>query len=191
MTPPIWSKKQCNLVLLGTSVLVLLVLFSIFMIWNSLVSGYQEDAEDARHRTAHYLRVAERKDVAQSELNSPKLQTLIEQNYLTGAAPGVAYADLQQQIKELIAAAEGVVLSTQLVQEPQDEEESAEKIIVRVRAQGDSFALQKMIQAIEVRKPLLFFEKLTISAPVRIKPESAELLDVRFDVYGYFWKEAS
>ncbi|MES9979967.1 MAG: type II secretion system protein GspM [Candidatus Thiodiazotropha sp. 6PLUC5] len=119
------------------------------------------------------------------------MQTLIQQNYLTGDAPGVAYAELQQQIKELIATAGGVVLSTQLVQEPQDEDESAEKIIVRVRAQGESYALQKMIQLLEARKPLLFFEKLSISAPVKIKPDSAELLDIRFDVYGYFWKEAS
>ncbi|MET0009918.1 MAG: type II secretion system protein GspM [Candidatus Thiodiazotropha sp. 6PLUC9] len=191
MTPPVWSKKQCDLVLLGTLVLLLLVGFSLFMIWSNLLSGYQEAAEDARHRTAHYLRVAERKQLAQSELDSSKLQTLIQQNYLTGDAPGVAYAELQQQIKELIATAGGVVLSTQLVQEPQDEDESAEKIIVRVRAQGESYALQKMIQLLEARKPLLFFEKLSISAPVKIKPDSAELLDIRFDVYGYFWKEVS
>ena len=190
MTTGVWTKKQCDLVLLGAMALVLLILLSLFLIWNNLLDGYQAVAEDARHRTAHYLRVAERKASAQSELESAKLKTLIQQNYLTGEAPGVAYANLQQQIKELIAKAGGVVLSTQLVAEAQDEEANAEKIIARVRAQGDSYALQQMIQAIEVNKPLLFFDNLSITTPARIKPDSVEQLDIRFDVYGYFWKAA-
>lgn len=191
MTPPVWSKRQCNLVLLGGSVLILVVLLALYLSWQSLMSGYQEVAEDARHRTAHYLRVAERKTTARSELGSAKLTGLIKQNYLTGEAPGIAYAELQQQIKEIIGSAGGVALSTQLVQEPQSEQESAEKIIVRVRMQGDSYSLQKLVQAIEQQKPLLFFERLTISAPAKSKPKTAEQLDIRFDVYGYFWKETS
>ncbi|MCG7966224.1 MAG: type II secretion system protein GspM [Candidatus Thiodiazotropha taylori] len=191
MTPPVWSNRQCNLVLLGGSVLILVVLLALYLSWQSLMSGYHEVAEDARHRTAHYLRVAERKTTARSELGSAKLSGLIKQNYLTGEAPGIAYAELQQQIKEIIGSAGGVALSTQLVQEPQSEQESAEKIIVRVRMQGDSYSLQKLVQAIEQQKPLLFFERLTISAPAKSKPKTAEQLDIRFDVYGYFWKETS
>ncbi|MCG8489861.1 MAG: type II secretion system protein GspM [Chromatiales bacterium] len=191
MTPPVWTNKQCNLVLLGSVLLLLAILSAVYLIWQGLMSGYQEVAEDARHRTAHYLRVAERKVTAQSELSSTKLTTLIEQNYLTAEAPGIAYAELQQQIKEIIGVAGGVALSTQLVQEPQSEQESAEKIIVRVRMQGDSYSLQKLVQAIEQRKPLLFFERLTIAAPAKSKPDKAEQLDIRFDVYGYFWKETS
>lgn len=191
MTPPVWTNKQCNLVLLGSVLLLLAILSAVYLIWQGLMSGYQEAAEDARHRTAHYLRVAERKVTAQSELGSAKLTALIEQNYLTAEAPGIAYAELQQQIKEIIGVAGGVALSTQLVQEPQSEQESAEKIIVRVRMQGDSYSLQKLVQAIEQRKPLLFFERLTIAAPAKSKPDKAEQLDIRFDVYGYFWKETS
>ena len=191
MTPPVWTNKQCNLVLLGSVLLLLAILSAVYLIWQGLMSGYQEVAEDARHRTAHYLRVAERKVTAQSELSSTKLTALIEQNYLTAEAPGIAYAELQQQIKEIIGVAGGVALSTQLVQEPQSEQESAEKIIVRVRMQGDSYSLQKLVQVIEQRKPLLFFERLTIAAPAKSKPDKAEQLDIRFDVYGYFWKETS
>jgi hypothetical protein len=135
--------------------------------------------------------VAERKESAQSELSSSRLTALIEQNYLTAEAPGIAFAELQQQIKEIIGKAGGVALSTQLVQEPQSDQESAEKIIVRVRMQGDSYCLQKLVQAIEQRKPLLFFDRLTIAAPGKTKADAAEQLDVRFDVYGYFWKETS
>jgi hypothetical protein len=172
-------------------VLLLVIAALLFLSWRSLMVRYQEVAEDARHRTAHYLRVAERKEAAEAELNSANLNALIQKNYLTGEAPGVAYADLQQQIKEVVAKAGGVVLSTQLLQENPPEEQTAEKIIVRVRMQGDSYALQKTVQAIELRKPLLFFEKLTISTPVRIKPNQAEQLDIRFDVYGFYWKETS
>jgi hypothetical protein len=191
MTPPVWTKKQCNLVLLGSLVLILALLLGIYLSWQGLMNRYQTVAEDARHRTAHYLRVAERKASAQSELSSSRLTALIKQNYLTAEAPGIAYAELQQQIKEIIAQAGGIALSTQLVQEPQSDDESAEKIIVRVRMQGDSYCLQKLVQAIEQRKPLLFFDQLTIAAPGRTKADAAEQLDVRFDVYGYFWKETS
>ncbi|MCG7899258.1 MAG: type II secretion system protein GspM [Candidatus Thiodiazotropha lotti] len=191
MTPPVWSNRQCNLVLLGSFLLMLLVLLTLYLSWQGLMSRYQEVAEDARHRTAHYLRVAERKTTARSELGSAKLTALIKQNYLTAEAPGIAYAELQQQIKEIIGSAGGVALSTQLVQEPQSEQESAEKIIVRVRMQGDSYSLQKLVQAIEQRNPLLFFERLTIAAPAKSKSDKAEQLDIRFDVYGYFWKETS
>ncbi|MCG7983980.1 MAG: type II secretion system protein GspM [Candidatus Thiodiazotropha lotti] len=191
MTPPVWTNRQCNLVLLGSLLLLLLLLLTLYLSWQGLMSGYQEVAEDARHRTAHYLRVAERKTKARSELGSTKLTALIKQNYLTAKAPGIAYAELQQQIKEIIGSAGGVALSTQLVQEPQSEQESAEKIIVRVRMQGDSYSLQKLVQTIEQRQPLLFFERLTIAAPAKSKPNAAEQLDIRFDVYGYFWKETS
>jgi hypothetical protein len=191
MTPPVWTKKQCNLVLLGSFLLLLALLLGIYLSWLGLMNRYQDVAEDARHRTAHYLRVAERKESAQSELSSSRLTALIEQNYLTAEAPGIAFAELQQQIKEIIGKAGGVALSTQLVQEPQSDQESAEKIIVRVRMQGDSYCLQKLVQAIEQRKPLLFFDRLTIAAPGKTEADAAEQLDVRFDVYGYFWKETS
>jgi CHASE3 domain sensor protein len=191
MTPPVWTEKQCNAVLLVSVLLLFLVSTVIYLVWQELMSGYQEVAEDARHRTAHYLRVAERKSSAETELGSSKLTALIKQNYLTAEAPGIAYAELQQQIKEIISAAGGVALSTQLVQETQTEEESAEKIIVRVRMQGDSYSLQKLVLAIEQRKPLLFFDRLTIAAPSKSKPNAAEQLDIRFDVYGYFWNETS
>jgi hypothetical protein len=191
MTQTVWTKKQCDWILLGVLALILVLASALYLSWYNLMSGYQEIADDARHRTALYLRVAERKETAQSELESSKLKTLIQQNYLTGEAPGVAYANLQQKIKEVINTAGGVALSTQLVQEPQDEQRAAEKIIVRVRMQGDSYALQKMVEAIEAKKPLLFFEKLSISAPAKIKSDSVERLDISFDVYGYFWNEAS
>jgi ABC-type nickel/cobalt efflux system permease component RcnA len=191
MTLPVWTKKQCDRFLLFALAVVLLLTLALFTLWNSLMDRYQEAAEEARHRTAHYLRVAERKETAQTELNSSKLQALIKQNYLTGEAPGVAFADLQQQIKEIISDAGGLALSTQLLQEPQDQASSAEKITVRVRMQGDSYVLQRLVQALEVRKPLLFFDELSISAPGRVKKNQAEQLDIRFDIYGYFWKETS
>jgi general secretion pathway protein M len=191
MTLPVWTKRQCDRFLLAALVVVLLLALALFMLWSSLMDRYQEAAEEARHRTAHYLRVAQRKETAQAELQSSKLQALIKQNYLTGEAAGVAFANLQQQIKEVISDAGGLALSTQLLQVPQDQASSAEKIIVRVRMQGDSYALQRVVQALEVRKPLLFFDQLSISTPGRFKQNQAEQLDIRFDIYGYFWKETS
>ena len=190
MSASVWSKRRCDLVLLGGLVALLLPAYALFSLWTDLMAGYQEVAEEARHRTAHYLRVAQRQDALQAAFDSSALQDLIKQNYLTGEAPGVAYAGLQQQIKEVIAAAGGVALSTQLVQEPQDPELAAEKIIVRVRMQGDSYVLQKVVQTLETRKPLLFFEQLSVQAPGKVKEDQAERLDIRFDVYGYFWKES-
>ncbi|MCU7929643.1 MAG: type II secretion system protein M [Candidatus Thiodiazotropha sp. (ex Codakia rugifera)] len=189
MNAPVWTKKRCNRVLLGLFSSVLVLVLLVTGIWLKLINGYIEAAEQARHRTALYLRATQREEHLQAALVSPKLNEFIKQHYLTGEAPGVAYAGLQQQIKEVIESAGGVALSTQLVQEPQDQELATEKIIVRVRMNGDSYVLQKIVHALEVKKPLLFFDKLTINAPTRLKPEMEERLDIRFDIYAYFWKE--
>ncbi|MCU7904596.1 MAG: type II secretion system protein M [Candidatus Thiodiazotropha sp. (ex Epidulcina cf. delphinae)] len=185
-----WSKKHCDLALLGLSAVLLLPGLAFTGLWLNLMGGYREAADDFRRRTAHYLRIAQREDALQATLKSPRLNDFIKRHYLTGEAAGVAYAGLQQQVKEVIESAGGAALSTQLVQPPQEQERTAEKIIVRVRMQGDSYALQKVVHALEARQPLLFFEQLMIQGPSRIKPELHEKLDIRFDVYGYFWKEA-
>ncbi|MET0067245.1 MAG: type II secretion system protein GspM [Candidatus Thiodiazotropha sp.] len=181
------SRKACDRLLLGLLLILLLSAASIYWLWSGMLNGYREAAEDARYRSAQFLRIAQRQDELQAELDAPQLKARIRQNYLTGEAPGVAYAGLQQQIKELIAAMGGVVLSTQLVQQPRDEESVTEKIMVRVRMQGDSLVLQKVLQALEERRPLMFFEQLSIQAPARVKEDEAERLDIRFDIYGYFW----
>ncbi|MCU7933991.1 MAG: type II secretion system protein M [Candidatus Thiodiazotropha sp. (ex Dulcina madagascariensis)] len=189
MNAPGWSKGRCDLVLFGLAAGLLLIGLACVGLWLDLMGGYREVADDFRHRTAHYLRIAQREEVLQAALKSPGLNDFIKRHYLTGEAPGVAYAGLQQQIKEVIESAGGVALSTQLVQRQQEQEQTTEKIIVRVRMQGDSYALQKVVHALEARQPLLFFEQLMIQGPARIKPELQEKLDIRFDVYGYFWKE--
>ncbi|MET0090082.1 MAG: type II secretion system protein GspM [Candidatus Thiodiazotropha sp.] len=182
------SRKACDRLLLGVLLILVLVVGLFTWLWSGLLDGYREMAEDARYRTAQFLRIAQRQDELQADLNAPQLQAQIRQNYLTGEAPGVAYASLQQQIKELIAGIGGLVLSTQLVQQPQDEEQVTEKIMVRVRMQGDTLVLQKVMQALEERRPLMFFEQLNIQAPAKVKEDEAEKLDIRFDIYGYFWK---
>ncbi|MCU7890287.1 MAG: type II secretion system protein M [Candidatus Thiodiazotropha sp. (ex Ustalcina ferruginea)] len=189
MNAPVWTKERCNRVLLGLLSSVLLFVLLVTGIWLKLIDGYKEAAEQARDRTALYLRATQQEEHLQAALVSPALNDFIKQHYLTGEAPGVAYAGLQQQIKEVIESAGGVALSTQLVQEPQDQELATEKIIVRVRMNGDSYALQKIVHALEVRKPQLFFDQLTVNAPTRLKPEMEERLDIRFDIYAYFWKE--
>jgi hypothetical protein len=162
------------------------------LFWQNLMDKYQEVAEDSIYRAEHYQRIAQREGEFKKALKSPKLKQFIERNYLTGEATGVAYADLQQQVKEVIEISGGVALSTQLVQDGQQQPESGpEKIVVRVRMQGDSHALLKIVHALESRKPCLFFQKLLVQGPSRIKADQQEKLDIRFDVYGYFWREST
>ncbi|MEJ2423128.1 MAG: type II secretion system protein GspM [Candidatus Thiodiazotropha sp.] len=188
MSTSVRSTKQCNLLFLGFALFVLLAGAFLFWLWSGLMGRYQETSEESRYRAAQFLRVAQRQEKLQNELESPKQRAFIEENYLTGEVSGVAYAALQQQINDMITKANGVVLSTQLVQQPQDEEQPTEKIVVRVRMQGNTQVLQRVMQSLEQQRPLLFFEQLSIQAPPKVKVDEAERLDIRFDVYGYFWK---
>jgi hypothetical protein len=188
MSTSVRSTKQCNLLFLGFALFVLLAGSFLFWLWSGLMGRYQETSEESRYRAAQFLRVAQRQEKLQNELDSPKQRAFIEENYLTGEVSGVAYAALQQQINDMITKANGVVLSTQLVQQPQDEEQPTEKIVVRVRMQGNTQVLQRVMQSLEQQRPLLFFEQLSIQAPPKVKVDEAERLDIRFDVYGYFWK---
>jgi general secretion pathway protein M len=182
------SRRACDRLLLGLLLILLLMIVLLYGLLRGILNDYRETADDARYRTAQFLRIAERQGDLAAALEAPQLKAQINENYLTGDAPGVAYAGLQQQIKELIADKGGVVLSTQLVQQAQDQEQLTEKIMVRVRMQGDTLVLQQVVQALETRHPLMFFEQLNIQAPVRGKPDEAEKLDISFDIYGYFWK---
>jgi general secretion pathway protein M len=183
------TRQNCDRLLLGLLLIVMLTIALLFGLWKHIRDGYRESAEDARYRTSQFLRIAQRQDALQTALKSPLQEVRIRENYLTGDAPGVAYASLQQAVKELITEMGGVALSTQLVQQTQDEAQASEKITVRVRMQGDSQVLQKVVMALEQRRPILFFDQLNIQAPANVKPDEAERLDIRFDIYGYFWKD--
>ncbi|MEJ2619909.1 MAG: type II secretion system protein GspM, partial [Candidatus Thiodiazotropha sp.] len=128
-----WSNKRCTLVMLSLVVVLIAGISVVALIWQGLMEKYQGVAEDSIYRTEHYQRIAQREEKLKQALKSPKLKQFIERNYLTGEATGVAYADLQQQVKEVIETAGGTVLSTQLVQDGQQQPESGpEKILVRV-----------------------------------------------------------
>lgn len=88
-----------------------------------------------------------------------------EAQVLTFAAPQptLAVAQLQGQLSQLIAAAPGVVMSSQTLPETRDG--ALTRISVQTMVEADIKALIKILHAIDAARPLLTLDKLVVRDP--------------------------
>lgn len=88
-----------------------------------------------------------------------------EAQVLTFAAPQptLAVAQLQGQLSQLIAAAPGVVMSSQTLPETRDG--ALTRISVQTMVEADIKALVKILHAIDAARPLLTLDKLVVRDP--------------------------
>lgn len=111
--------------------------------------------------------------------------------YLVGPSDALAGAELQNRVKELVEAAEGVLRSTQSLRgNDQDDAAPARRVMVRVRFTVDIEGLAEVLYELETGEPYLFVEEVTIRElrerrRRRNQPEPKPMLDISLDVYGY------
>ncbi|MCX7086486.1 MAG: type II secretion system protein GspM [Methylococcales bacterium] len=143
---------------------IALILALVVWPWYTQVTDAQQQIKDLVFRIQRYTRVIEGRNevlekVSQSKQGLDALGYFYEQS-----SPALASAELQAFIKNIIVSAGGVLESTQVL--PQVEEDDLIHIAVNVRLTGDIPLLRSILYQIETTKPLKLVEELDLR-PIR------------------------
>jgi general secretion pathway protein M len=155
--------------------------------------AYRENAENAQALLAHYGRIGDAHARLEARLSALRRSQSSRIRVLQGASVSLAAAQLQNDVKRIIRANKGNLKSTQVI--PGKKEGSFQKIAVRVRMDADVESLYKIFYGLEASHIYRFLDNVEIRARHAARRvavgNTAEVLDVRFDVFGYMRDEKS
>lgn len=135
-------------------------------------------------------------DALRSELKNIRTDGATSGTFLKTESASLAAADLQGRISRLVKSVDGQLTSTQPM--PDTGRESFQKVVVRANMKVTTQGMVTIVHRLESGRPYLLVDNVVIRRNVRPnvrtrrrvrkKRPGADLLDVRFDVYGYLWK---
>jgi len=116
--------------------------------------------------------------------------------YFTARNRTLAAAKLQSRIKALTEAA-GAGLTSSQVLTTDDDNNELQRVTVRAHMVGSIEAVRSVFHTLESSEPHVFLDNVTISvSPPRrtsrrrtSEPEATGLLTVRYEAYGFLWRE--
>ena len=170
------------------SSLFFLALFILFPIVQSTLDA-KSNYESIIFRIKRLEHLAAHKDEMISELYTLRGASASDSNFLPTESPSLSSANLQAIIKKTVTEAGGELTSTQVI--PDHAEGDFIVITVKVRMNGDSPTLRKVLHSFEITIPYLFIDNLNIR-PIRMPINPAnknqlvpDKLSIDFDVLGY------
>jgi general secretion pathway protein M len=157
--------------------------------WYIEIVEYNETIDKLEDRLRRYAaKSVDRKEAGgEAETIRRQLEKLgIFNAESTGA---LALADMQEKIKTAVAAADGNLMSTQVM--AQQKTEGLTKILVKVRFAGRVETLKKVLYELETAKPYMLVENLQITSvrgarnPTTRKIEAVDKINVMLDVSSF------
>ncbi len=179
------------------ALLILLVLLAAFytaLVRPAIIQKGENQAriESLFFRFNQFSRAGAEITRLQDEINRLRAAETGGNDFLAAAAPAIAAARLQNNLKAMIEESGGNLISTQAL--PGRDDEAYPRVTVKVRMQADMNALQAVLYQLMVNRPLLFTDNMMIqrrnTAPGP-RDSGAGLLEVHFDVSGYIEEAAS
>jgi len=173
MVDNLTNKQQRYLAIELLMLLVLLVLWLfISPLWNMHVS-HTEQALDLRFQLAKYEQAINSKTLIAS--NKASLQESLKDAALfhENIAHGVVAAKVQNTIREMVEKSQGTLVSTQVL--PEKKEQQFTRLAINVRLTGDDLVLHQLLFKLEIARPILTIEKLTISSRRRSRRQKTDV----------------
>ncbi len=185
------TERQSRYTALALLIIVVVgLLAALSYPWVAAYTSQAVEIEDKQREIAAYRRLAGSEDTMQQELAALKRRNPAAGYFVNGETRALAAAKMQQYLKQIVDQNGGELISTQIVQ--QDESEGSATLRVFLRTGAD--ASPQILYLLESGRPLLFIDKLTISARLArgSTPGATPLvsLDMNFDVTGYFQEGA-
>jgi general secretion pathway protein M len=132
-----------------------------------------------------------------AELEQVKANEDFKAFYFDAPTPALAGAELQRKVQDLVTAAAGRLISTQLL--PDEKEQHPPRVRVRTQIQGSTDTLMNILYEIEQARPFLFVDQVSVRSSARADlPERlsraraarpnldpAGELTVRLDIFGF------
>lgn len=132
-----------------------------------------------------------------AELEQVKANEDFKAFYFSAPTPALAGAELQRKVQDIVTAASGRLISTQLL--PEEKEENPPRVRIRTQIQGSTETLMDILYEIEQARPFLFVDQLSVRSSAR--PDLPERLGrarnvrsgvdpggeltVRLDIFGF------
>jgi general secretion pathway protein M len=176
--------------------IAVLVLFYSIIIYPA-VSGRMQFQERYEELQFQFSKLGDSKNKSQQlkkELAYLGSQETDKTGFLENKPEALAAADLQKHIKTLIESSEGSLISTQVVQ--QKEDDIFPQVTVKVHLRGNIEALRNILFRLNTEHPVLLINNLLVQkrhgSGGRRPQRRADQLEVRFDITGFMYQaEAS
>ena len=190
----------------GLSLMILMIVLGIFylLIINPAIVArvqFNDRVESLHFQQEKLIQLLGQRDQLMEDAGQLEQYRLDEANFLEEKTVPLVAADLQRILNTLISDHGGTVVSTQVVNNRDNE--LFQKVTINVNLRGDIEALQRILFEIKQNKPVLFIDNLMINlqggrrAPRQTNPRSRrqlpatatpDLLDVKFEISGYIYK---
>lgn len=176
--------------LLGTIISIGLL---IFMPWYNSLTKTLDDIDEQVFRDKRYQRVIASREEVLTEIEQGRKEINSLGYFSAQTKPSLAAAELQKRLKEMVQNADGDISSTQVL--PNKDQDGLLRITVKVKLTGDMEMLRNLLFEIDVEKPLMMIENLTIvpgpkkrNRKTRKREETGKVV-VTLEVSSYIRKE--
>jgi general secretion pathway protein M len=191
------ADRSLCLVSLGAVILLpMLLLAAIVIPWLSRISELDDRIATSRDQWMRYQRLVSTRPALQAELEQARTNDAFEAFYFKAPTQALAGAQLQARVQEIVTAASGRLISTQIL--PPETQETPPRIRVRTQIQGSTETLMEVLYRLEQTRPFLFVERLSVRSAARPAASSSPALvrrhltanqggdlTVRLDIYGF------
>ncbi|MEA3638345.1 MAG: type II secretion system protein GspM [Lamprobacter sp.] len=193
-----WSPRStCNLLLVMMLLLPISLVLMIGLGWFSKLQTVDDNIERDLIRLQRYRGIAASLPALRQALDAEQSNDAFKAFYFDADTPGLAGAQLQTQVQEMVRTAGARPISTQIL--PTSDEDDPPKVSVRIQLQGTTDQLLDLLYRVESARPFLLVDQLSIRSqarstaggPQRVArgpriPDNQEQLTVRLDIFGYF-----
>ncbi|MGQ9831040.1 MAG: type II secretion system protein GspM [Thermochromatium sp.] len=193
---PAANRPLC-LGLLGAMVLVpILLVAAVAIPWLGRLSELDAAIAGSRDQLQRYRRLIDTLPALQAELERARTDDAFEAFYFKAPTQALAGAQLQARIQEIVTAAAGQLISTQIL--PPEGQETLPRVRVRTQIQGSTETLMEVLYRLDQSRPFLFVERLSVRSSARpMEPNNPVMarrrlaanqggeLTVRLDIYGF------
>jgi general secretion pathway protein M len=182
------SKTQRRVLALFLLLIAMAVVIRVVVV--PVVATYVENRDtiaQMEDSIARYSRLSTQIDSLKSMVGVLEESDKLDAFVLAQESEPLAAAALQERVKSVVTTSGGTLTSTQVL--PTETEQGFKRIIVNVRMAGSMDALQRVLHTLESDLPYLLADDVIILARGARKRRrttgAADLLDVRFNLYGY------
>lgn len=147
---------------------------------------YNEAKDEQLDRSQRYQRVLNTRPQLQKLLDEVKGKDSAK-NFLKNTSPALAAAEVQEVAQTVIEAHGGKLTSMQI--SPHKDEAGYRQVSLNVQLSGTMVALQKIFYDLEIARPYLFINNVSLRSPLgrfsRVTPGVEPEFNVQFDLTAY------
>ncbi|AUB79937.1 type II secretion system protein GspM [Candidatus Thiodictyon syntrophicum] len=193
------TKRYCVLVWGAAILLPSLLIAAIAIPWLGEVRRLGDAIAAGSEQLGRYQRLIATLPGLRAELEKVNSNQDFKAFYFDAPTPDLAGAELTRKVQDIVTAAHGRLISTQLL--PEEKAEQPARVRLRVQIQGTTDILLEVLYELDQARPFLFVEQVSVRSSARGElPEQvargragrrpsaineAGELTVRLDVFGF------